>query len=93
MTQWPESTPESSSNDPSLRDDASLQTSASMDGTSASGDNEPDPINGYNDLGETMGVDLLSTYHIAYIYPLGKLMDEIKEKTNRSAVPPTGMSC
>ena len=68
-----------------------MQTSASTDGTSASGNNEPDPINSHNDLGETIGVDLLSTYHIAYIYPLGKLMDEIKEETNRSAVPHTGI--
>lgn len=64
-----------------------------MDGTSASGGNEPDSINGYNDLEETMGVDLLSTYHIAYIYPLDKPMDEIKEETNLSANPHTGMSC
>lgn len=48
------------------------------------------PPDGYNDLGETMGVDLLSTYHIDYIHPLGKPMDEIKEETKRHlAVPHT----
>lgn len=52
------------------------------------------PPEGYNDLGEMMGVDLLSAYHIKYIHPLGKDLNEVKmaingQVTKNPAIPHT----